>query len=321
LKKTPNNLLPLVSPKNKLVMVRRSVRQIVELLKRLWQSITWALSLTYRKIRTWRKPQRPPSKTPHEKQPPLRLRLGVGKNEIEIKVTWLFLFILVLLLLIPAKVSAQSISPSEDVKVLLYPELIEPVEPVKPIEPIKPEPPKPVIYTVLPGDSLTQIAKIHNVEWQRLWAKNTQLVSPDILNIGEQITIPFPDEVLTREVPVSSLPSSTPGVVSNWVYTAGNTYSYGYCTAFVKDSLGWVRNGWGNAADWAWHARAQGFTVSSTPRVGAVAQTSAGWAGHVAVVIGIGDGTVRIREMNGPGGWNVITERVTSVSDWVYIYP
>ncbi|MEG7982427.1 LysM peptidoglycan-binding domain-containing protein, partial [Listeria monocytogenes] len=67
------------------------------------------------------------------------------------------------------------------------------IAPTKPVEPPKPVQ---VVYSVIDGDTLTKIGTAHNVEWQRLWAKNTQLTNPDLINIGDQITIPFPDEVL-----------------------------------------------------------------------------------------------------------------------------
>lgn len=101
-------------------------------------------------------------------------------------------------------------------------------------------------------------------------------------------------------------------------YSSGNTYGYGYCTWGVAN---WVHvpNNWGNANTWASSARSQGFTVSNVPRVGAVAQTSAGSLGHVAMVVAVGDGTVTVREMN-YAGWNVVSERTTSVDAWLYIY-
>jgi len=42
----------------------------------------------------------------------------------------------------------------------------------------------------------------------------------------------------------------------------------------------------GNASSWAYYAVLSGWTVSSSPQVGAIAQTSyaAGGEGHVAVV-------------------------------------
>lgn len=100
--------------------------------------------------------------------------------------------------------------------------------------------------------------------------------------------------------------------------SSGNTYTYGYCTWYVKNTLGWVPNGLGNANTWASRASAMGYTVSSTPTVGSVAQTSGGPLGHVAVVTAVNGNTVTISEMN-YNGWGVVNSRVAPISSFVYI--
>jgi surface antigen len=55
---------------------------------------------------------------------------------------------------------------------------------------------------------------------------------------------------------------------------------------------------WGNANTWDNYARAAGYTVSSTPTVGSVAQTDRGPFGHVANVEQISGGNVIVSEMN-----------------------
>jgi surface antigen len=97
-----------------------------------------------------------------------------------------------------------------------------------------------------------------------------------------------------------------------------NSYSSGYCTWYVKNQLSWVPNGWGNANRWASNARSQGYTVSTTPTVGSVAQTSSGALGHVAVVTSVNGDQVTISEMN-YRGWNIISSRTVHVSSFVYI--
>lgn len=102
--------------------------------------------------------------------------------------------------------------------------------------------------------------------------------------------------------------------------TVGNTYGYGYCTWYVKNVISWVPNGWGNANQWAYGARNSGHTVSGTPIVGAVAQTSRGSLGHVAVVTAVNGSSITISEMN-YSGWNRISSRTANASEFVYIYP
>lgn len=100
--------------------------------------------------------------------------------------------------------------------------------------------------------------------------------------------------------------------------TYANLYDFGNCTWYVASRKP-VPNTWGNANTWADGARAAGITVSSVPVVGAIAQTSAGWAGHVAIVVGVGDGTVTVAEMN-VLGLDVVDTNTYSASTFVYIY-
>ncbi len=97
--------------------------------------------------------------------------------------------------------------------------------------------------------------------------------------------------------------------------SSGNTYTPGQCTHWTKSVLGWVPNGWGDATNWAANAKADGYSVVSTPKVGAVA-----WRyGHVAAVIGVGDGTVTITEQN--YDWNSGIRTITiPVDSYQYIY-
>lgn len=97
--------------------------------------------------------------------------------------------------------------------------------------------------------------------------------------------------------------------------TSGNTYSYGYCTWYVKNRLSWVPNGWHDARNWTYYAKQQGFTVSSTPIVGSVATKS----NHVAVVDSISGDQITISEMNYEG-WNKASSRTIPITGWLFIY-
>ena len=209
----------------------------------------------------------------------------------------------------PATAQAQSVSYQTDIQKLfklnLYdfqqtaPVVIVPPKPVE--KPIELPAPVPVVYTVVDGDNLSKIGTAHNVEWQRLWAKNTQLDNPDIIHVGDLITIPEPSEQLSREIPVQvALPAVTPGVAPQMSYDAGNTYDYGYCTWYVKNKRGAsLPNGLGNANRWYWNAQRTGLPVGTEPRVGAVGTTTAGSLGHVVYVESIdGGGKITISEMN-----------------------
>jgi surface antigen len=75
----------------------------------------------------------------------------------------------------------------------------------------------------------------------------------------------------------------------------------------------------GNANTWDDNARAAGYTVSTVPVLGAIAQTDRGYYGHVAVVSGISAGVVMITEMNYDGNGGVRT-RPALPGEFVYIY-
>ncbi|KAK7186882.1 hypothetical protein DPSP01_007066 [Paraphaeosphaeria sporulosa] len=81
------------------------------------------------------------------------------------------------------------------------------------------------------------------------------------------------------------------------------------CTSFVayrlnKAGVKFTNNykgeGWHNANTWNEAAKKAGVKVNKTPKVGSVAQTDAGSAGHVAWVTKVGKKTVTIEEYN----WN-----------------
>lgn len=244
------------------------------------------------------------------------------------------------LLIAPVPAAAAPVQFNNDISNIFKLNLLQPEAPqiltVKPVE-TKPEPPKekpaptPAVYTVIEGDNLTKIGTAHNVEWQRLWAKNTQLTHPDKINVGDQITIPLADEQLSRDIPaVVELPAITPGVVapaqqaaggSTAQYSEGNTYDYGYCTWYVKNRRGAsLPNMLGNANMWYWNAQRTGLPTGSTPVAGAVGTTTRGALGHVVYVESVnGDGTIQISEMNAPT-WGAVTYRKAFASEFSYIY-
>ncbi|HEV2798194.1 MAG TPA: CHAP domain-containing protein [Nocardioides sp.] len=76
---------------------------------------------------------------------------------------------------------------------------------------------------------------------------------------------------------------------------------------------------WGDAQHWDEAARALGIRVDRVPAIGAVAQSDAGPAGHVAWVSAIGRGTVTIEEYNHatPGGYGT---RTVPVTDFRYLH-
>lgn len=191
--------------------------------------------------------------------------------------------------------------------------------------------PPPVVYTVQESDSLHKIAETHKTTWQRLFYKNTSVENPDIIEVGTQLAIPTSDETLA-ERPLPAPPVSDPAPVSdttrsrstnsgNGIRTAhgavaGNRYSPGYCTWYVKNRRPDLPNNLGNANTWVARAAAQGLATGSTPRAGAVGQQGM----HVVYVESVnGDGTVTISEMN-YNGLFVVSSRTVPAGTFRYIY-
>jgi len=101
----------------------------------------------------------------------------------------------------------------------------------------------------------------------------------------------------------------------------GNTYTTGNCTWYAKSRRPDLPNNMGNANSWYQAAQQKGWNVGSTPKKGAIATTTDGWAGHVAYVEGVSlDGQyVTISEMNYRGLYSMNT-RTVHYTEFRYIY-
>lgn len=99
----------------------------------------------------------------------------------------------------------------------------------------------------------------------------------------------------------------------------GNDMSYGQCTYWAKSKRPDLPTGLGNANTWYSRARAMGFAVGSTPRVGAVATTTRGARGHVSIVEQIKGNMIYVSEMN-VHGVGVLSYAWYPATDYQYIY-
>jgi len=164
-----------------------------------------------------------------------------------------------------------------------------------------------VVYTVKVGDTPQSLAQKFSANADQIIAFNDAEVS-GLIN-GTQIVIPNGQQAAPPAAPsYVALPWGGP--------TYGfNGYDYGYCTWYVASQIA-VPSNWGNASSWAYYAAQSGWTVSSTPIVGAIAQTpyAAGGEGHVAIVTAVSaDGSqIQYKDMNGIAGWGRVGQ-----SDWV----
>ncbi|HEQ8007835.1 TPA: CHAP domain-containing protein [Streptococcus pyogenes] len=93
-------------------------------------------------------------------------------------------------------------------------------------------------------------------------------------------------------------PSARPQVS----YSSVNNYPVGQCTWGAKSLAPWAGNNWGNGGQWAASAQAAGYSVGSTPMVGAIAVWDDGGYGHVAVVVEVqSSSNIRVMESNYSG--------------------
>jgi surface antigen len=183
-----------------------------------------------------------------------------------------------------------------------------------------------IIHTVAQNETLSAIAEQYQTTWERIYSKNTQIENPNIVNVGELLTIPEANEELQpREVPVvepvvakKKPTSSTNKAEVNYPRASvdGNGYVAGYCTWYVKNQRPDLPNNLGNASTWVSRAASQGIATGSEPRVGAVGQRN----NHVVYVLSVnGDGTITISDMNYQARY-VITTRTVPASQFTYIY-
>ncbi len=171
-------------------------------------------------------------------------------------------------------------------------------------------PPAPVekVVTVQKGDTLQAIADANNTTYVRLFNANPSIANPNVIETGEQITIPAADRVLEdRFSQIAPAAPATPVATASHTtrhatVTSSKSHSYKtgnamWCTDYVHLKRPDVPI-FGNAGyNWISAARAAGFATGSTPQAGAIAVMP----GHVAYVESVNaDGSYTVSEM----GWN-----------------
>ncbi|NQR01065.1 CHAP domain-containing protein [Streptococcus suis] len=151
----------------------------------------------------------------------------------------------------------------------------------------------------------------------------------------ETVATPSQSQVVEQSTTVStpsnsssSSSSSSSSAASNNARYNASSYPVGECTWGVKSQVSWVGPYWGNANQWVASARAEGFSVGTTPQVGAVAVWVGGAYGHVALVTAVESSTnIQVSESNYMGrryignhrGW--FNPTATSEGTVYYIYP
>lgn len=219
-----------------------------------------------------------------------------------------------------------------------------------------------IIYTVRPGDTVESLAKKYGSNSDEIISFNDLETSSE-LEGGSKIILPG-GQLPEKERPEYVRPSSSGsyshsssyvvdsgvrhgmtqiGSYSYWrsMYYAtaswGNKNSFGNCTwfAWYWRRANMPENYWlpsrplGNASSWLSTLGGEFYTgrAGSTPAYGAIMQSTSGGYGHVAVVVGVSEGShITIQEMNyaGPNGkFNIVYQSTIYWSDalrYNYIY-
>jgi len=167
-----------------------------------------------------------------------------------------------------------------------------------------------IVYTVRSGDTIDSIVQKYGANRESLVAFND--LDFGGLVVGSQIVVPngFVRGLSTASQIRANTASFPWGSSPIYGY---NGYDYGYCTWYVANRLP-VPGNWGNANTWDNLAPRSGWSVSTAPKAGAVAQSNRGYFGHVAVVEAVSaDGTmIKYSDMNGLAGFGRV-----GYSDWV----
>ena len=172
-----------------------------------------------------------------------------------------------------------------------------------------------IVYLVKAGDTVDKLARDYNADKAAIEAFNDAEVLG--LVVGRRVVIPNGTKATTTyNVASSSFGGYGAAAWGNKPIYGYNGYDYGWCTWYAANKVAVPAN-WGNANTWDNYAAGSGWTVSSVPRPGAVAQTDAGGLGHVGVVEAVSpDGTmIKYSDMNGLAGWGA-----TGYSDWVPVH-
>lgn len=181
--------------------------------------------------------------------------------------------------------------------------VIEILKPNKPNETPQLKKQTPTKHKVKSGDSLTKIAKTYNSSVQRLFDKNKNLSSPDVIEVGQIIVVPKPTEKLKkREVAVTPVsiqsgytsPQNSSGGGKLIAGTIGNVRACEASGANCNcvNEPGVHKGAYGNPEVWP--------VLFTKARVGATAL----WTyNHTGVVTGIwSNGDIEVRHQNYGGG-------------------
>lgn len=172
-----------------------------------------------------------------------------------------------------------------------------------------------IVYTVKEGDTPASLATTFTANEDQIIKYNDAELSG--LQVGNRVLIPNGKRATVAVRSTAARNTASSSLTPSFISYGYNGYDPGWCTYYAAAKSG-APNGWGNANTWASYARrTPGWTVSSVPVVGAIAQTtSMSYYGHVAIVEAVSeDGSqIKYSDMNGVSGWGRV-----GYSGWVSV--
>ncbi|SNV60908.1 autolysin (N-acetylmuramoyl-L-alanine amidase [Staphylococcus simiae] len=179
------------------------------------------------------------------------------------------------------------------------------------------------VYTVQAGDSLSLIASKYGTTYQKIMSLN-----------GLNNFFIYPGQKLKVSGTASPSTANTGNNASNGgnyqspSFNHQNLYTWGQCTYHVFNRRAQIGKGistyWWNANNWDNAAAADGYTIDGRATVGSIAQTDAGYYGHVMFVERVNsDGSILVSEMNYSAAPGIVTYRTIpayQVNNYKYIH-
>ncbi|PNZ67477.1 LysM peptidoglycan-binding domain-containing protein [Staphylococcus croceilyticus] len=166
-------------------------------------------------------------------------------------------------------------------------------------------------YTVRYGDSLSLIASRYNTTYQHIMQLNG--LNNFFIYPGQQLKVSGTAPVHTQTTSTRSVTTTQSNYYSP-TFNHSNLYDWGQCTWHVFNRRAAIGRGistyWWNANNWDNAAARDGYRVDYSPAVGAIAQSDAGYYGHVAFVERVNsDGSILVSEMNYSASPGIATYR------------
>lgn len=175
----------------------------------------------------------------------------------------------------------------------------------------------------VPVESATDYADVENAQWSMTSESDSLDVSQMSKSLADNPNVAALMERDSGSIPDGFDPNHATG-------DSGNAYSFSQCTWWVyvrRHQLGLpVGSHFGNGAQWADSARALGYWVDNTPRVGDIMVFARGQEGanavygHVAVVEDIVDGKVITSECGAVMNGTPYSKEYSNVGDFQYIH-